>query len=87
MDYVRGDPIRLRAFGGKQIVRRFVEKRGASMLICSHEEYDLALREGREPLCIGFRAEDIIEDKRQRRSGHQPSSRSANNKTKDSNGR
>jgi len=61
MRYVRGDAIRLRAFGGKQIVRRFVESLGSSVLICTHEEYELALREGREPLCIGFSPEDIIE--------------------------
>jgi hypothetical protein len=61
MRYVRGDAIKLRAFGGKQIVRRFVESLGNSVLICTHEEYELALREGREPLCIGFSPEDIIE--------------------------
>jgi len=61
MRYVRGDAIRLRAFGGKQIVRRFVESLGNSVLICTHEEYELALREGREPLCIGFSPEDIVE--------------------------
>lgn len=64
MGYSRGDSIKLRAFGGKRIVRRFVEKRGRSVLICSHEEYELALRENRKPLCIGFRQEDVITDKR-----------------------
>ncbi len=60
MGLVRGDTIKLRAFGGKRIVRRFVEKRRGAVLICSHEEYELALREKREPLCIGFRTEDVI---------------------------
>lgn len=61
MRYVRGDAIRLRAFGGKQIVRRFVGSVGSSVLICTHEEYELAIREGREPLCIGFSPGDVIE--------------------------
>ncbi len=83
MDYVRGDLIRLRAFGGKHIVRRFVEERGSSVLICSHEEYDMALREGREPLCIGFPYEDIVGNKRQRKLKYQ-SGGSANLTTKNS---
>jgi hypothetical protein len=78
MGYVKGDQIKLWAFGGKQIVRRFVEERGGSVLICSQEEYDLALREGREPLCIGFPSEDVIENKKHRGRGRQPSRRSRN---------
>jgi hypothetical protein len=82
MGYVRGDPIKLRAFGGKRIVRRFVEERSGSVLICSHDEYELALREKREPLCIGFRPEDIIGDKRPQGSRHQRSRLSARLKNK-----
>jgi hypothetical protein len=67
MRYVKGDLIRLRAFGGKQIVRRFVESLGNSVLICTHAEYELALKEHREPLCIGFSPEDIIEPATPRR--------------------
>ena len=73
MRYVRGDIIRLRAFGGKQIVRRFVESLENSVLICTHAEYELALKEHREPLCIGFSPEDIIEPGVPRRRTSSPS--------------
>ena len=84
MRYVKGDSIKLRAFGGKCIVRRFVEERGGSILICSHEEYSLALREERGPLCIGFRPEDVIKDGALRR--RRPTSpRSTRSRTKATN--
>ncbi|HYJ88791.1 MAG TPA: hypothetical protein VEW46_22195 [Pyrinomonadaceae bacterium] len=80
MGYVKGDLIKLRAFGGKRIVRRFVEERGGSILICSHEEYELALLEKREPLCIGFRPENIIEESRKQELQRRPRGKSVRSK-------
>ena len=56
----KGSFIKLRAFGGRRIVRRFICKQNASVLICSDEEYRLAARERRPPLCVGFPIEDVI---------------------------
>jgi hypothetical protein len=60
MDLQKGSFIKLRAFGGKQIVRRFVRKHKGAVLICSNEEYRQASREHREPLCVGFPIDDVI---------------------------
>lgn len=57
----RGCLLRLRAFGGKEIVRRFVRKHKGSVLICSDEEYKLAAREHRQPLCVGFALSDVLD--------------------------
>lgn len=56
----RGALIKVRAFGGKEIVRRFLAKRNGTVLICSDEEYQLALRERRKPTCVGFPLSDVI---------------------------
>jgi hypothetical protein len=56
----KGVLIKLRAFGGKQIIRRFVGKKDGMVLICSDEEFRFATKEGREPLCVGFPVKDVI---------------------------
>lgn len=58
----RGCFIKLRAFGGKHIVRRFVRRKNGSVLICSDEEYRLAIREGRQPLCVGFPLSEVLDE-------------------------
>ena len=60
MEMKRGALIRVRAFGGKQIVRRFLAKRNGTVLICSDEEYQLARLERRKPTCVGFPLSDVI---------------------------
>jgi len=56
-----GDLVRVKAYGGQELMRRLVEVRGDILLICRDEEYEAAQREGRQPVCVGFRKEDIIE--------------------------
>ena len=60
MNLKPGDLVRLRAFGGKEIVRRFVGQQEGTALICSEEEYKVASREGRKPECVGFPLQDVI---------------------------
>jgi hypothetical protein len=60
MNLKRGVLIRVRAFGGKEIVRRFLAKRHGTVLICSDEEYQSALLEKRKPTCVGFPISDVI---------------------------
>jgi hypothetical protein len=55
-----GDLVRLRAFGGKEIVRRVAGQDGSIVRVCSEEEYQAAIQEKREPECIGFPVKDVI---------------------------
>jgi hypothetical protein len=72
----RGALIKVRAFGGKQIIRRFLAKRDGTVLICSDEEYQSARLERRKPTCVGFPLSDVINVETER------SSRNASNLTK-----
>ena len=56
----RGALIKVRAFGGKQIIRRFLAKRNGTVLICSDEEYQSARLERRKPTCVGFPLSEVI---------------------------
>jgi glycine/serine hydroxymethyltransferase len=55
-----GQLIQLRACGDRRIFRRFVGEQNGTILICSNQEYKSALREKREPLCVGFPLADVI---------------------------
>jgi hypothetical protein len=56
----RGALIKVRAFGGKQIIRRFLAKQNGTVLICSDEEYQSARLQRRKPTCVGFPLSDVI---------------------------
>jgi hypothetical protein len=58
-----GDLVRVRAFGGKELVRRLFDIRGSVALICCDEEYQKAIKEKRDPICIGFPLSDVIDQK------------------------
>lgn len=60
MGLKRGALIKVRAFGGKQIIRRFLAKRNGTVLICSEEEYQSARLERRKPTCVGFPLSDVV---------------------------
>ena len=55
-----GDLIRLRGYEGQELVRRLIEVRDGVLVICREEEYQAAIREGREPRCVGFRTEYLL---------------------------
>lgn len=55
-----GEKVRLRAYGGGEIVRRVVKVEGPTVLVCREEEYTKAEREGREPTAVGFPAQAVI---------------------------
>ncbi len=50
----RGDWVRLRAYGGEVITRRVVEVGGDMVVVCRDDEYQVAQREGREPVTVSF---------------------------------
>ncbi len=48
------------AYGGKQPYVTVVEDRGDVVLICKPREFEDALAENREPVCVGFHKKDVI---------------------------
>ena len=56
----RGDTIRVVGDQGKELVRRLVEVRGQVVLICTEDEFQAAHTEGREPVCVGFKANKVV---------------------------
>jgi hypothetical protein len=61
MQVRNGDTVRVRTYGGKIVTRRLVEVRDRVALVTTDEELQRANKEGREPVCIGFPVEDIVE--------------------------
>lgn len=45
------------------IKRKLVSVENGVYFVCKPEEFELAAREGREPICIGFRREYVIDPK------------------------
>ena len=55
-----GSLVRLRAFGGEEIVRRVVTVEPDAVAICREDEYQAATREGRDPVAVRFKLADVI---------------------------
>ena len=55
-----GDIVKVQVYGGKKLNRRVVKEGNDVVLLCSEEEYNRALSDGREPSCIGFPKHDVI---------------------------
>ena len=55
-----GDTIRVIGDQGRELVRRLVEVRGQLILICKQDEFQAARAEGREPVCVGFKASKVV---------------------------
>ncbi len=45
----RGETIRLQAYGGQEIARRFVAATDVAVYVCTDGEYEAAAHEEREP--------------------------------------
>jgi len=60
---VDGQLVTVRLYGGATAQRRVVSVKRDVVVICAEEEYQSALREGREPSGLGFPREDVIERK------------------------
>jgi hypothetical protein len=58
---VKGQLVTALLYGGGTAERRVVADKGDVIVICSEEEYQKALREGREPSGLGFPRVDVIE--------------------------
>jgi len=56
-----GDLVKVRVFGGQVVIRRLLRVEGQIAVLTVPEE---ALKERREPVCIGFPLRDVIQGKR-----------------------
>jgi len=45
------------------IKRKLVSVENGVVFVCKEEEFELAHREGRAPVCVGFRREYVIDPK------------------------
>jgi hypothetical protein len=57
-----GQLVKLRGYGGEELVRRVVRLQNDIVVVCRPEEYESARREGHEPLSVGFHVADIIDE-------------------------
>jgi hypothetical protein len=56
--------VSLLASGDEVISRVVVSVENGVIFVCKREEFELAERESREPVCIGFRKEYVLKDKK-----------------------
>jgi hypothetical protein len=56
-----GDNIRVKAFGGKEIIRRIIDRRKNTIYICTDYEYEKSKIEKREPIAVGFHIKYVID--------------------------
>lgn len=56
-----GKEVTLNAYGNRTIKRVLVAVEKGVLYVCKTEEFEAAAREDREPICIGFRLEDLVE--------------------------
>lgn len=60
-----GDIVRVRAHKGKILTRRVVGLGKNVVFITTEEEYQTAIAENRDPICIGFHVYDVIDATRE----------------------
>ena len=56
----KGQLIRVRGYGGEELIRRLVRETDSTLVICTEQEYEAAQREGREPRAVGFPKANLI---------------------------
>lgn len=57
-----GQMVKLRAYGGKELVRYIISIDKDIVVVCRPEEYKLAQSEGREPIGVGFHLKDVASE-------------------------
>jgi hypothetical protein len=61
MDIQRGALIRVKAYGGKELVVSCEAIQGRTVVVTTERERASAAKEQREPICLGFPLADVIE--------------------------
>ena len=59
---VRGDVIKLRAYGGEILIRRVVAIEDGIVFVSKEEEFEAANKESREPVAVGFHIGDVLKN-------------------------
>jgi hypothetical protein len=59
MTFKAGDLVRVRAFDNQVHTRQIVRTEADVAVITTPEEYELAVKEEREPVCLGFPLSDV----------------------------
>lgn len=54
-----GVSVEVEAAGGELITRRVVALERGRVFVCTDQEYEAASKDGREPVCVGFRPESV----------------------------
>lgn len=57
---IKGEVVTLLADGDEVIKRTVVSVQNGVLFVCKSEEFEAATKEGREPVCIGFRREYVV---------------------------
>lgn len=55
-----GKEVSLQAYGGETLKRVLVAVENGVLFVCKRDEFEAAMREERDPICIGFRVEDLV---------------------------
>jgi len=55
-----GQLVTVMASRGEILKRVLVSVENSVYFVCKKEEFDSSVREGREPICIGFKREDVV---------------------------
>lgn len=55
-----GKNVKLKAYGGQEIVRRVVDQKNETVYVCTENEYKKAQQEGREPVSVGFNVRYVL---------------------------
>lgn len=56
-----GQMVKLRAYGGEEIIRNVIRLEKDIVVVCRPEEYENARSQGREPTGVGFHIKDVID--------------------------
>jgi len=56
-----GQQVRLIEYGDRIIDRVLVAVENQYIYVCKREEFEAAIQQNRQPICIGFRPEDLVE--------------------------
>jgi len=57
-----GQMIKLRGYGGEELVRCVVQLDKDTVVVCRPDEYEAARLEEREPIAVGFHITDIVDE-------------------------
>jgi hypothetical protein len=57
--YRQGDWVRAHAFGGKELVRRVAAVENGTVYVCTPDEFEASMREGRDAVAVGFKTPDL----------------------------